>query len=798
MRIFIIFIVLGSCIGFVLKFKYEQQEKSLVEESVPAASSIAKVEDSAHDKLDILTILDQRCSRCHGGEKTKGNFNIVRLLDSGLKQEEVDYWNEVYRAINEEDMPPEDEEQLTDLEKITVLDSLKEKLKSSKNVSRLLTAGEIIQTLGDVMDIDIQNDNQMDNLYSYQDGEFYSSINNENIMSVFFMNDYSQILDGVINEYVKLDQGINVSTKKKNSKKKSKSIFEPKQMEINSVGFASRSHYWPTKDFVDLRGRYSPHANALKEVGEKNLNLIPGRYKLSFDAATFNRKAVSHVKEQYSNKMRLLKEKAKVNIYVMPVYSKTRPSSSGKQKLVESVFIEDENFQNYSFEMDVNRSTPVGFEFENGPHSKGRLKSAFGGGYPKDGPPPKDYKYPYIRFKNMTLTLLKPASNSLSIDEKTLNEGGVSNKIQSLITQLGLVLEINDLMSVYKGQLSAGVDSFEAYKKTIKSVFLSPEFLYLENFGSEKKEIRFASYNLLKSYPDKNFISSYKNKKDGENGLMNFVNHLSQSSKFRRFSDNFTYEWMHLSEMAQNQPDEGHYKEFYMENLNYAFNEQTKLFVNYLFTAKRPIKDIIQSDYTFVNDNLSRFYGLSAFSKPEFKKVKLGNKATGGLITQGSFLAATSNGVEALPFRRAVWISENILNQKIPPPPDNISVQEFEEAKGTFKEKMKVHSTNKACNNCHKMLDPIAEKMRYFDGIGKVEKHFKKSEVLPGVDALKEKYVKYERKTAIAFCKNLLAFSTGRKTDISDYETIEKIVEESRNDDYAVTKIFEGIVKYYF
>ena len=790
MRIFIIFLVIAACLGLVFMSQYKEVH---TEPAVVGADALTSaVKEESHPKLDIIAILDKKCRSCHGRDKTKGSFNIVRLLESGVKQEEVDYWNEVYRAINEEDMPPEDEEQLSDLEKITILDSLKEKLKSSNKVSRLLTAKEITQTLADVFNIDIQNDNQMDNLFSYQDGEHYSSINNEKIMSVFFMNDYSQILNGVIDEYVNLEKGQHVA--RKNSPKKKKSVFDPRQLEINSVGFASRSHYWPEKDFVDLRGRYSPHANALKEKGERNLNLEPGLYKLSFDAAAFNRKAIKEVKDAYSNEMRLLKEKAKVNIYVMPVYNRTRPSPFGKQKLVESIFIEDDTFKNYTFEIEVKRSTPVGLEFENGPHSGGRLKSAFGGGYPKDGPPPKNYKYPYIRFKNMTLTLLKPASNELCVDEKIMNEQGVRGKLSKLISKLGLSLDVEGIMSVYRNLVDNGIDPFDAYKKSIKSVFLSPNFLYVENFGTEQNKMRFASYNLLKSYPDKSFASKYQSRADSES----FIKYLTEHRNFQRFSDNFVYEWLHLSEMAQNQPDEGHYKEFYMENLNYAFNEQTKLFVNHLFKEKRPVSDIIQSDYTFVNDNLSRFYGLGISNDTKFRKASLSDRSLGGLITQGSFLTATSNGVEALPFHRAVWISENILNQKVPPPPDNISVQEFEEAKGTFAEKMKVHSTNKACNTCHKMIDPIADKMRYFDGIGKVEKHFPKTEVLSDVKSLKDKYMKYERKTAIAFCKNLLAFSTGRKTDISDYETIEKIVEESRQEDYAVTKIFEGVIKYYF
>ena len=796
MRVLIIFLIIGAGAAIALTFGLQKETSELNPPELVEVKEDVQEEVHQNSSIDALAILDKKCSTCHGRDKTKGSFNIVRLLNSGLKQEEVDGWNEVYRVINEGDMPPEDEEQLSDLEKSSILNSLKKSLKSSKEVSRLLTAQEIIQTLSDVLNIDPENDNQMENLYSYQDKEFYSTIDNQEIMSVFFMNDYSKILDDVINEYVSEEKVLDPKEKKRNSRTKAKSAFDPKKLEINSVGFASRSHYWPEKEFVDLRGRYSPHANALKEVGARNLNLQPGIYRLELEAATFNRKNLKEVKADYSNDMRLLKEKAKLNIYLMPVYSKTRPSSFGKQKLIESVFIEDNKFKTYTFEIEVKRATPIGIEFENAPHSKGRLKSAFKGNYPKDGPPPKDYKHPYIRFKNMHLTFLKPAKNMLSLKE--VNEASIRAKISALITKLGISLPLDHVMDVFKKQIAAGNTAFQAYKKTIKSVFLSPDFLYLENSSSEKNKIRFASYNLLKSAPGPEFSKVYSAFLKGKTKHKDLVEFLSSHENFKRFSDNFVYEWMHLHEMAQNQPDEGHFKEFYMENFNYAFNEQTKMFINNLFKENRPVREIVQSDYTFVNDNLSRFYGLPASEKPGFRKVKLKDSLAGGLLTQGSFLAATSNGVEALPFRRAEWISANILNKKVPPPPDNISVQEFEEAKGSFTDKMKVHSTNKACSSCHKLIDPIADKMRYFNGIGKIEKHFKKSEVAPQVQELKEKYTRYERKTAMAFCRSLLAFSTGRKTDISDYETIEKIVDESSSEEYAAGKILEGIVKYYF
>ena len=332
----------------------------------------------------------------------------------------------------------------------------------------------------------------------------------------------------------------------------------------------------------------------------------------------------------------------------------------------------------------------------------------------------------------------------------------------------------------------------------MKSIFLSPEFLYVENFGSEEKQLRFASYSLLKSAPDKEFKELYTKVQNKQIKTNEFVNILVEHKNFERFSDRFVYEWLHLHEMTSNQPDEEIFKEFYMENYGYAFVEQTNLFVRDLFEENRSVKNLVQSDYTFVNDNLQRFYGLGFSSKSGFRKVQLKDSARGGVMTQGSFLAATSNGVEALPFKRAEWISSNILNKDIPPPPDNISVQEFEEAKGTFADKMKVHSTNSQCASCHKLIDPIASKLRYFDSIGRVEHHFKESEVRPEIKKLKDKYSRATYRTSLAFAKRIISFTTGRKTDISDYQMVEKIVDRCSDNGYKAADLLAEVVKEYF
>ena len=96
------------------------------------------------------------------------------------------------------------------------------------------------------------------------------------------------------------------------------------------------------------------------------------------------------------------------------------------------------------------------------------------------------------------------------------------------------------------------------------------------------------------------------------------------------------------------------------------------------------------------------------------------------------------------------------------------------------------------------MLDPIAEKLRYYDSIGRIEHHFKESEVRPEVQTLKEKYMRSGYKTSLAFTKRIISFTTGRKTDISDYQTVEEIVDNCSDNGYKATDLWAEVVEEYF
>ena len=200
-----------------------------------------------------------------------------------------------------------------------------------------------------------------------------------------------------------------------------------------------------------------------------------------------------------------------------------------------------------------------------------------------------------------------------------------------------------------------------------------------------------------------------------------------------------------------------------------------------------------------MNDKLARFYGLDDVANFTVAKVAIKDTKRMGILSNASFMVANSNGVEDLPFRRAKWISENILDRKIPPPPDVIDVSKFGKAEGGFAAKIKAHIGSEQCYTCHRMLDGIATNIHMFDNMGSLKTdEFNAKEAAETLALLREELDPKTRRTASAFTKSLLSFSTGKKLTINDLMAVEEILDEVEADGFRSRDILEQIVTRYF
>ena len=142
--------------------------------------------------------------------------------------------------------------------------------------------------------------------------------------------------------------------------------------------------------------------------------------------------------------------------------------------------------------------------------------------------------------------------------------------------------------------------------------------------------------------------------------------------------------------------------------------------------------EILDSDYTFLNERLAKHYGIGGIFGPEFRKIKITDDRRKGLLGQGSILTVTSYPNRTAPTIRGKWVLEQLLGTPPPPPPPDVpSLKEDKDTKAfTMRERMELHRANPTCAVCHKVMDPLGFALENFDGLGRW-REFSGSDTLP-------------------------------------------------------------------
>ena len=150
--------------------------------------------------------------------------------------------------------------------------------------------------------------------------------------------------------------------------------------------------------------------------------------------------------------------------------------------------------------------------------------------------------------------------------------------------------------------------------------------------------------------------------------------------------------------------------------------EETELFFDSIMREDRSVMDLLNADYTFVNERLARHYGMPNIYGSRFRRVQVPNEARRGLLGQASILTVTSYPNRTSPVERGKWILTNLLGVPPQPPPPNVPPLPDSGADGkvvSLRERMERHRASPVCAGCHRVMDPIGFAMENFDGIGR-------------------------------------------------------------------------------
>ncbi len=268
-------------------------------------------------------------------------------------------------------------------------------------------------------------------------------------------------------------------------------------------------------------------------------------------------------------------------------------------------------------------------------------------------------------------------------------------------------------------------DSFEsALRGGLKAMLCSPEFLFLDEQGSD--EISPAalasrlSYFFWNSMPDAELMNlAASGKLKDESVMRNQVERMLTDPKAEAFVDSFTGQWLDLYDIDFTEPDASLYPE-YDELLRLSIVKETQHYFREVLENDLSVVTFVDSDFTFLNGRLAKHYGIEGVEGQQFRKVSLlPESIRGGLLTQASILKVTANGTYTSPVLRGVWVLENILGLPTSPPPDNVgSVEPDIRGASTIREQLAKHRDVKSCAACHQKIDPPGFALECFDPIG--------------------------------------------------------------------------------
>jgi mono/diheme cytochrome c family protein len=359
-------------------------------------------------------------------------------------------------------------------------------------------------------------------------------------------------------------------------------------------------------------------------------------------------------------------------------------------------------------------------------------------------------------------------------------------------------------------------------EKALRALLVSPDFLFrIEQDpracapGSAYRLSDFElasrlSFFLWSSVPDDQLLDlAEKGKLKDPAVLEQQAHRLLDDPRSDALVSNFAGQWLYIRNLSQQKPDPDAFPEF-DESLRRAFRQETELFFQNILREDRSVTELLDANYTFLNQRLAEHYGIANIYGPQFRKVTLTDPNRGGLLGQGSILTVTSYPNRTSVVQRGKWILDNLLGSPPPPPPPDIPELVAHAKDGrplTMRQQMEQHRSNAICASCHARMDPIGFALENFDGVGKWRDQDGGNPIDPsgklpggvqfqGPAGLKKLMIgKYLDQFEDTATEKFLTYALGRGLEYYDKPAVRSIARQAARDNYKMSALIVAIVK---
>jgi Protein of unknown function (DUF1592)/Protein of unknown function (DUF1588)/Protein of unknown function (DUF1587)/Protein of unknown function (DUF1595)/Protein of unknown function (DUF1585)/Planctomycete cytochrome C len=364
-------------------------------------------------------------------------------------------------------------------------------------------------------------------------------------------------------------------------------------------------------------------------------------------------------------------------------------------------------------------------------------------------------------------------------------------------------------------------DSFEEGIATaLQAILVSPNFLYRIERDQPAAPGRTSapvspyelaarlSYFLWSSTPDAELLRAAGQGTLRQPSVLNAqVMRMLRNPKSSALVENFGGQWLQFKNIDVVRPDLERFPMF-DDGLRQAMRRETAMFLENIVRNDGSILELLDANYSFLNERLARFYGIPGVIGPEFRRVDMrGTERGGGILAHASVLTVSSYSTRTSPVLRGKWILENLLNAPPPAPPPGVPPLDDSKAAqtATLRQQMEEHRKSPACASCHSRMDPLGFGLENFDAIGAWRTQDGKFPVdatgaLPDgrsfqTPAQLKAILKADRDVvARSLTERLLIYALGRGLERYDKPTVTEIAAKLPSQDYKFSQLVLGIV----
>jgi hypothetical protein len=383
--------------------------------------------------------------------------------------------------------------------------------------------------------------------------------------------------------------------------------------------------------------------------------------------------------------------------------------------------------------------------------------------------------------------------------------------------------DIKAVMAFYQAGREEGGTFDYGIEAAIQRILVDPEFIYRSEIEpaqvAEGESYRIGdlelasrlSFFIWSSIPDEELLSlASENRLSDPQVMRDQVQRMFADPRSEAFIKNFTGQWLNVRGMAASEPVVELFPDF-DSTLRDAFRQEIELFFTSIIEQDRSVVDMLDADFTFVNERLAKHYGIPDVYGEQFRMVELDDDLDmrRGLLGKGALLTITSEAARTSPVKRGKWFLETFFGVSPPDPPPGVETDltpKPGEAPKTLRQRMEAHRTNPTCASCHTIFEPLGLALENFDPVGKWRLLDSGNEIDPtgfapdgtyleGVESLRDLLSNYSGQFATVVTEKLLTYALGRGVEFEDMPMLRQIIEQAEQDEYRFSSLVMGVIQ---